>query len=753
VHLHELWCGLCVSVYVLFFEGGSGYAIGQLCIDFVLLLYYGLLSFLPQQMHRRRPSLVIYSKCWLLFRVFGTALHIGFLLTSSHRFCSCAYYFFRIVLFCLFQPILSYKVLLLDTEWWQGICPESQSHLPGCEDVEFSLSSAQTLAAVMDQLNALNGSLFLNHSLITFHSDTLLGDGSFSQVVKGSYLDVPVAIKTIHTQDLTVEVIHKIAAEAKILVLLRRSPHVVFIHGLVLSPPSIFIVLELCAYGSLNNVLRGHELPSSTPSSEALRNRTISSPPPYSISISTQARHRPPLALSVPDMLFLALGAARGVHAIHSLSPLLCHRDIKSFNFLVCSDLTVKIADLELGADGSSPQDTPAGGGCRACFGSWGRGWCRKEAAEEITYSLQDELLAADISKQSALESEERPLQVHPSVLHMQATWLAPEVIPTGAFTQASDIYSLALVLWEIRTKRYPYSHCNHFQTKIRRAVVGGYREPFPAIPETDPFQRTLRDYDEIVRTAWDSDPRNRPSCLDLMTRLERLVQTCAAESMVALRNQTRHDESPSAAIGTDLAAPLPPPSSLSTSLGTSLGSSTRSSPHFPRLFESHGAEWAVVSATPPYHVLYLTASWQRSFGRLFPPRNVSLAALLGAPTEGETPSSVFPFVTSCLTTGYGHAVFSTLTSPRPTLSVHGYLFDSQTVQMASPEPTEPASVIAILFSNLTPHRDESFLRIPSRATTGPRFTSAVSVLVSQPGPGSYPSDRDRFDSFASDDL
>lgn len=34
------------------------------------------------------------------------------------------------------------------------------------------------------------------------------------------------------------------------------------------------------------------------------------------------------------DRLYLALGCCKGIAALHDFSPDLCHRDIKSFNFL-----------------------------------------------------------------------------------------------------------------------------------------------------------------------------------------------------------------------------------------------------------------------------------------------------------------------------------------------------------------------------------------------------------------------------------
>lgn len=55
------------------------------------------------------------------------------------------------------------------------------------------------------------------------------------------------------------------------------------------------------------------------------------------------------LPLSTTDRMFLALGCARGLRALHAYSADLCHRDIKSSNFLVDGQLNAKICDLELG--------------------------------------------------------------------------------------------------------------------------------------------------------------------------------------------------------------------------------------------------------------------------------------------------------------------------------------------------------------------------------------------------------------------
>ena len=55
------------------------------------------------------------------------------------------------------------------------------------------------------------------------------------------------------------------------------------------------------------------------------------------------------------------LGCCRGLTALHASGPDVCHRDIKSMNFLVDGQFTAKVADLELGV--STDKDSSSGGG------------------------------------------------------------------------------------------------------------------------------------------------------------------------------------------------------------------------------------------------------------------------------------------------------------------------------------------------------------------------------------------------------
>jgi hypothetical protein len=724
VFYNFLWGILCFGFYVIFFEGGKFSLLGQGILDLILLIYYGSLAFFPQSLLYRRPSLLMYAQYWFILRIFGLILHLGFLVPSLEDYCSCGYYFYRIVLFCLFQPILSYQVLFLDSQWWQGLSSttnntntsghhlhhhqhhqqqqQQQQEIWETTDHqilgEFSLTSAQTLAEVMDQLNSIKNISFLNYTSITFSQSTsrnsFLGDGSFSKVVKGFYQQQSVAIKTILTDDLTTEIIYKIASETKILYLLKdSSPHVVSIYGLLLMPPSICIVLELCQYGSLHNVLRGYDDITTTRTRTRRRSTSRSLPQEDSFLMRTQTATTTsssssfcsshlPFILSVPDMLHLALGAARGVHAIHSFSPFLCHRDIKSFNFLVDSNLTVKIADLELGDD--QQQQQQGGNGKRRsslckifdCYNSSGRsGSSPPPPSQGDSSSLEEGLLALNVTQESvSLNSQDHHLDAPPppppppppSVLNMQATWLAPEVLTTGIFTQSSDIYSLALVLWEIRTKRYPYSHCNFFQTQIRNCVLNGYREPFPVIPVDEIYSESLEQYQTLIQNCWQAEPTQRLTSLMIVQKLESLVRECGKNSLRKVYHQQRnHERRMSAAAGGDGGGGLrsSPTERLIGFLDVGIGvdvieeeseqegnsltlesspreleeeedsnevqvqkmkslcayQSSRTFSHLFHLLESHGSEWISISELYPHKILHISSAFKRSLLTFLP--------------------------------------------------------------------------------------------------------------------------------------
>lgn len=100
-------------------------------------------------------------------------------------------------------------------------------------------------------------------------------------------------------------------------------------------PPSVCILLEFCAYGSLADVIAG-----TGPISTAVgvsENRSLKS------MFRRAYIGDKGLYITWADRLYLAIGCARGLNALHAHSPDLCHRDIKSFNFLGITHRCIQI--------------------------------------------------------------------------------------------------------------------------------------------------------------------------------------------------------------------------------------------------------------------------------------------------------------------------------------------------------------------------------------------------------------------------
>ena len=48
--------------------------------------------------------------------------------------------------------------------------------------------------------------------------------------------------------------------------------------------------------------------------------------------------------------------------------------------------------------------------------------------------------------------------------LHGTPAWMAPELLDAGVITTKADVYSFAVVLWEMLTRKQPYQGCSTFQ-------------------------------------------------------------------------------------------------------------------------------------------------------------------------------------------------------------------------------------------------------------------------------------------------
>lgn len=102
--------------------------------------------------------------------------------------------------------------------------------------------------------------------------------------------------------------------------------------------------------------------------------------------------------------------------------------------------------------------------------------------------------------------------------------WLAPEVFRDPMrISGKADVYSFAIIMWELWAQRKPYEEEEWDQTELLstsfrlaqvRPALPGTKEGLPARPEPAPGWR------ELMERCWAEDPEVRPSFRDILREL-----------------------------------------------------------------------------------------------------------------------------------------------------------------------------------------------------------------------------------------
>eukprot|EP00698_Gefionella_okellyi_P011694 TRINITY_DN30_c0_g1_i1.p1 TRINITY_DN30_c0_g1~~TRINITY_DN30_c0_g1_i1.p1 ORF type:complete len:680 (+),score=180.18 TRINITY_DN30_c0_g1_i1:63-2042(+) len=163
--------------------------------------------------------------------------------------------------------------------------------------------------------------------------------------------------------------------------------------------------------------------------------------------------HKKRMPFSAAFIWKVAREMAEGLAVMHALSPPMIHRDIKSLNILLDANMNSKIADFGL-------------------------------------------------SKMAVGEMEE-------GVGTPQ--WMAPEVLSSKNYDVRSDIFSFAVVLWEMTHRQIPYGNMN--QDQMINGILRGMR---PAISDRCP-----KFLAQLMTRCWDADPARRPSMRQVCQELD----------------------------------------------------------------------------------------------------------------------------------------------------------------------------------------------------------------------------------------
>lgn len=162
------------------------------------------------------------------------------------------------------------------------------------------------------------------------------------------------------------------------------------------------------------------------------------------------------ISLTWEDKRRIALEIARGMNYLHTFPIPVLHRDLKSLNILMDEGFRPKIADF---------------------------GWTRK-MSEKMTGKIGT------------------------------YQWMAPEVIKSQKYTEKADVFSFAIILWEIASREPPYRNITGAQVSLD-VVNNDLR---PTIPKNTP-----ESFARIMKSCWDRHPEKRPSFKEIIRDIENM--------------------------------------------------------------------------------------------------------------------------------------------------------------------------------------------------------------------------------------
>lgn len=167
----------------------------------------------------------------------------------------------------------------------------------------------------------------------------------------------------------------------------------------------------------------------------------------------------------------IAFGTALGMHFLH-LQRIL-HLDLKSLNVLIANDFRPKICDF---------------------------GLCRQGVASTAADST-------DSSNTASGEEDDTPMGTW--------EWMAPEIMRGENPRRSADVYSFAIMLYELCALDIPYQHVRHKRLLLHLVGQEDMRPHIPAGCETA--------WSDLMTRCWARTPTERPSFKSIVCELREL--------------------------------------------------------------------------------------------------------------------------------------------------------------------------------------------------------------------------------------
>ncbi|XP_051148759.1 integrin-linked protein kinase 1-like [Andrographis paniculata] len=271
---------------------------------------------------------------------------------------------------------------------------------------------------------------------LDFSSSTLVGKGSFGEIVKASWRGTPVAVKRI-LKSLSDDklVVQDFRHEVNLLVKLRH-PNIVQFLGAVTEKKPLMLITEYLRGGDLHQHLKGKG------------------------------------ALNPLTAIKFAMDIARGMAYLHTEPNVIIHRDLKPRNVLL---VNANADHLKVGDFGLSK-------------------------LIRVQHSH-------DVYKMTGETGSYR--------------YMAPEVFRHRKYDKKVDVFSFAMILYEMLEGDPPLQHYDAYEAATYAAE--GHRPRFRA-------KSCIPELKELIEQCWSAQPEKRPSFLEILKRLEKIKEMVPSE-------------------------------------------------------------------------------------------------------------------------------------------------------------------------------------------------------------------------------
>ena len=330
---------------------------------------------------------------------------------------------------------------------------------------ELLLSTEQEMEVTQHQLAALRKVWEIDWAEI--HCTDCIGKGAMGKVWQGKWRGMDVAVKVLTGSFVSVEELREeMDREATMLQTLRHAHVVQFLGAGTTSERGPFLVTELMELGSLTGLLYGDR------NSDNNASARIASFRVKPTDWTTKWR--------------FAKEIASGMDLVHSLGRM--HRDLKSGNVLAtCPQgrVVLKVADF----------------GTMTLAENW--------------HQVQSQSSALSTSVHAHLHGARFRTQLTMGI--GTPLWMAPEIFEGQRYGPSADVFSYAIVLWEIAAQSEPWPDADgaFLGQQLFERIEAGQR------PELDE-QAWPADFIALMKQCWTRDPAARPTFRQILSDLNR---------------------------------------------------------------------------------------------------------------------------------------------------------------------------------------------------------------------------------------